>query len=300
MQKTLFIDSTPEIDALWQRVLRPDDIKIDVNMGPVEGEAAVRLLGGYDTCIVDATYLDAAALAACAGLRHIVFLGTGAASYIDVAAAERLAIKVSTIKGYGDCAVAEHAMALVFAAARQLAAMDRKVRAGGWGPLRGMQLGGKTIGLIGLGGVGREMARLASGIGMTALAWNRSPIANPAAPLAPLGAVLARADVLSLHLGLNDETRHFMNRERLETAKPGVVIVNAARAGVIDETALVALLRSGHVAHYATDVFNQEPPAADDPLLALENVTLSAHAGYNTPEAAMTMYRRAIDLAASG
>jgi D-3-phosphoglycerate dehydrogenase / 2-oxoglutarate reductase len=112
--------------------------------------------------------------------------------------------------------------------------------------------------------------------------------------------LLARSDILSLHLALNDETRDFLGRERLGRTKPGVIIVNTARAGVVDETALIDLLKSGHIGHYATDVFGKEPPAPDEPLLGLDNVTLTAHAGYNTPEAAMTMYRRAIDLAAAG
>ncbi|TMJ26130.1 MAG: 3-phosphoglycerate dehydrogenase, partial [Alphaproteobacteria bacterium] len=100
--------------------------------------------------------------------------------------------------------------------------------------------------------------------------------------------------------GLNDATRGFLDRERLAKTKPGVIVVNTARAGVVDEPALIEFLKSGHVGHYATDVFAKEPPAPDEPLLKLDNVTLTAHAGYNTPEAAMTMYRRAIDLAAKG
>ena len=110
--------------------------------------------------------------------------------------------------------------------------------------------------------------------------------------------LLARSDIVSLHLALNDGTRQFLDRARLGKLKPGAILVNTARAGVVDEAALVDLLRSGHIGHYATDVYAQEPPKPDDPLRMLDNVTLTAHAGYNTPEAAMTMYRRAIDLAA--
>ena len=91
-----------------------------------------------------------------------------------------------------------------------------------------------------------------------------------------------------------------LDRAKLGKTKPGVIVVNTARAGVVDEAALIEFLRSGHVGHYATDVFAQEPVPPHEPLLALDNVTLTAHAGYNTPEAAMTMYRRAIDLAAAG
>lgn len=116
----------------------------------------------------------------------------------------------------------------------------------------------------------------------------------------PLEEVLAKSDIISLHLGLNDETRHFINRARLAQMKPGTILVNTARAGVVDEAAVIERLTGGELGHYATDVFMQEPTPPDEPLLKAPNVTLTAHAGYNTPEAAMTMYRRAIDLAAAG
>ena len=298
--KTILIDSTPDIDVVWRRVHQPADIPVAVNMGPVDPGAIPGLLAGYNTVIVDASYFDAATLRACVGLKHIVFLGTGAGSFIDLAAAERMGLKVSTIKGYGDTTVAEHALGLVFAAARNIATMHHQMRGGGWRTMQGIQLKGKILGLIGLGGIGREMARLAKGIGMEVIAWNRTALTDPPVPLVPLDEVLARADVLSLHLGLNDATRNFLDRARLAKARRGVLLVNTARAGVVDEVALLDLLKSGHIGHYATDVYAQEPPRATEPLLVADNVTLTAHAGYNTPEAAMIMYRRAIDLAASG
>jgi D-3-phosphoglycerate dehydrogenase len=111
---------------------------------------------------------------------------------------------------------------------------------------------------------------------------------------------LKQSDIISLHLGLNDQTKGFLDRAKLQKAKKGVIVINTARAGVVDEPALIDLLKSGHVGHYATDVFAKEPVDPNEPLLKLDNVTLTAHAGYNTPEAAMTMYRRAIDLAKAG
>jgi D-3-phosphoglycerate dehydrogenase len=296
MPKTLFIDSTPDVDRVWKRVHRPDDIPIVVNMGPVDEKDVPAKVTGYDTVINDATYFSAPTLEKCSALKHIVFLGTGAASFVDVAAAEKLGIKVSTISGYGDTTVAEHAMGLVFAAARHIATQHGIVRGGGWRPMQGMELRGKTLGVVGLGGIGAEMARIAGGIGMKVIAWNRT--SKPGT--VPLDELLATSDIVSLHLGLNDQTRGFLNRERLGKTRPGVIIVNTARAGVVDEAALLEMLKSGHIGHYATDVFSKEPPASDEPLLAADNVTLTSHAGYNTPEAAMTMYRRAIDLAAKG
>lgn len=300
MPRTLFIDSTPDIDAVWKRVHKPSDIPVTVNMGPANAADIPKLVEGYDTVINDASYFNEDTLKRCKGLKHIVFLGTGAASFVDLAAAAGLGIKVSTISGYGDTTVAEHAIGLVFAAARHIATMHALVKGGGWRPMQGMELRGKTLGVIGLGGIGREMARIATGIGLKVVAWNRSPRPDAPIPMVGIDELLRQSDILSLHLGLNDQTRGFLDRARLRKAKRGVIVVNTARAGVVDGPALIDLLKSGHVGHYATDVFAQEPVAPDEPLLRLDNVTLTAHAGYNTPEAAMTMYRRAIDLAAAG
>jgi D-3-phosphoglycerate dehydrogenase len=300
MPRTLFIDSTPDIDAVWKRVHKPSDIPVTVNMGPAAAADIPKLVEGYDTVINDASYFNEDTLKRCKGLKHIVFLGTGAASFVDLAAAAGLGIKVSTISGYGDTTVAEHAIGLVFAAARHIATMHALVKGGGWRPMQGMELRGKTLGVIGLGGIGREMARIATGIGLKVVAWNRSPRPDAPIPMVGIDELLRQSDILSLHLGLNDQTRGFLDRARLRKAKRGVIVVNTARAGVVDGPALIDLLKSGHVGHYATDVFAQEPVAPDEPLLRLDNVTLTAHAGYNTPEAAMTMYRRAIDLAAAG
>lgn len=300
MSRTLFIDSTPDIDRVWKQVHGPGDIAITVNMDPVDEGDIPAKVAGYDTVINDATYFNEATLKRCSGLKHIVFLGTGAASFVDLAAAQRLGIKVSTIGGYGDTTVAEHAMGLVFAAARHIATMHGIVRSGGWRPMQGMELKGKTLGVVGLGGIGREMARIGQGIGLKVIAFNRSAVSGATVPMVSIDELLERADIVSLHLGLNDGTRGFLDSARLKKTKSGVVIVNTARAGVVDEPALLDLLRSGHIGHYATDVFANEPVPADEPLLKLDNVTLTAHAGYNTPEASMTMYRRAIDLAAAG
>ena len=300
MPRTLFIDSTPDIDRLWARVHQPGDPPVAVNMAPVAKQDIPKLLAGYDTCIIDSTNFNEATLKGCIGLKHIVFLGTGASSYIDLAAAERLGIKVSNIRGYGDTTVAEHAIGLLFAAARHIATMHGTIRDGGWQVMQGIELKGKTLGLVGLGGIGREMARLGTGIGLKVMAYNRSKVSDAPVPMMDIDDLLAQSDVVSLHLGLNDDTRGFLSRSRLEKLKPGAIVINTARAGVVDEVALADLLRSGHIGHYATDVFAQEPPAPDDPLRTLERVTLTAHSGYNTPEAAMTMYRRAIDLVASG
>jgi len=235
-------------------------------------------------------------MAECRALKHIVFLGTGASSYMDVPALNSLGITVHTIKGYGDTAVAEHAIALMFACCRELARMDRAVRAGVWEPLESMQLKGKTLGLIGLGGIGAEVARIAHGIGMEVIAWNRSPRPEAGIPMVALDELLARADVITLHLALTEDTRGLIDAARLARMKPGVILVNTARGALVEEAALVKALRTGHVRHAGLDVFHAEPLQPDHSLARLENVSLTAHAGFRTLEASETLMRRAIDI----
>lgn len=294
--KTIFVDCNNQLDQVFARVHRGDDPPVAVNTAPFQSADLPRLLAGYDICIDDHSYMPTEIMARCAGLKHIVFLGTGASSYMDVPELAKLGITVHTIKGYGDVAVAEHTVALMFAAARGLARMDRATRGGTWEPLEGMQLQGKTLGLIGLGGIGQEVARIARGIGMEVIAWNRTPRADTGVRLADLDTVLAAADVVSLHLSLNDETRGLIDSARIARMKPGVILVNTARGALIDEAALLAALDSGHIRHAGLDVFHAEPLKPDHPLARMDNVTLSSHAAFRTREASETLIRRAIDI----
>jgi D-3-phosphoglycerate dehydrogenase / 2-oxoglutarate reductase len=182
------------------------------------------------------------------------------------------AITVHIIKGYGDTAVAECAIALMWASAKGFTRMDRGMRAGQWLPIEGVQLTGKTLGLVGFGGIAAETARIAPGAGMKVVAWNRSPRADPGVEFLPLERVLANSDVLSLHLLLTDETKGLVSRARVAAMKPGVILVNTARAALVDEEAMIEALRSGHIRHAGLDVFALEPLPADHVLTTLENV----------------------------
>jgi D-3-phosphoglycerate dehydrogenase len=157
-----------------------------------------------------------------------------------------------------------------------------------------VQLLGKTLGVIGLGGIGREVLRMGRGLGMEVIAWNRTP--RPGDPLVPLDELLERSDVISMNLTLGDETRGFLGPAQLARMKPGVIFVNTARAALVDEAAFIAALRSGRIRHAGLDVFHAEPLKPDNPLARLENVTLTAHAAFRTLEASMTLLRRAIDI----
>lgn len=294
--KSIFIDCNHQLEPVWQRVHGADDPPIRVNTAPFKAEDLPRLLDGYDVVLDDHSAMPTPVIAQCKSLKHIVFLGTGAASYMNIAELKELGVTVHTIKGYGDTAVAEHTIALMFDCARDIARMDRTLRAGTWKPLEGMQLRGKTLGIIGLGGIGSETARIAKGIGMKVIAWNRTKRADAPAPLVDLDTLLATADVVSLNLVLNDETRGFLNAERVARMKPGVILVNTARGALVDEEAMLAALRSGHIRQAGLDVYHSEPLKPDHPLARMENVTLSAHAAFRTLEASMTLLRRAIDI----
>ena len=292
--KSLFLDCNDQLAPVWQRVLRADDPPIDVNRKPFARDELPRLLDGYDICIDDHSYMPTELVERCAALKHIVFLGTGPASYMSLADMAARGIKVHIIRNYGDTAVAEHTVALLFAACRDIARMDREVRAGVWTPHEGVQLLGKTLGVIGLGGIGREVLRIGRGLGMEAIAWNRTP--QPGAPLVSLDELLARSDVISMNLTLNDETRGFLGPAQFAAMKPGVIFVNTARAGLVDEAAFIEALRSARIRHAGLDVFHAEPLKPDNPLARMDNVTLTAHAAFRTLEASMTLLRRAIDI----
>jgi D-3-phosphoglycerate dehydrogenase len=294
--KALFLDCNDQLAPVWAKVVRPDDPPIDVNRTDRVGDELPRLLDGYSIALDDHSYMPTELVAQCPALKHIVFLGTGAASYMNIDELKARGIAVHTIKGYGDTAVAEHTIALMFAAARDVARMDRDVRSGVWTPQEGVQLLGKTLGVIGLGGIGAEVARIARGIGMQVIAYNRTPRAEAPCPLVDIDTLLARADVVSMNLALNEATRGFLSKERIARMRPGALLVNTARGALIDEAALIEALAGGHIRHAGLDVFQAEPLKADHALAGMANVTLTAHAAFRTLEASMTLLRRAIDI----
>ena len=292
--KALFLDCNDQLAPVWQKVVQPDDPPIDVNRRPYPLAELPRVLEGYAICIDDHSYLPTDLVERCDALKHVVFLGTGPASYMNLAELAARGIKVHTIRNYGDTAVAEHTIALLFAACRDIARMDREVRGGTWVPHEGVQLLGKTLGVIGLGGIGSEVLRIGRGLGMEVIAWNRSP--RPGMPLVALDDLLQRSDVISMNLTLNDETRGFLGEAEFARMRPGVIFVNTARAALVDEAAFVDALTSGRIRHAGLDVFHVEPLDPHNPLARLDNVTLTAHAAFRTLEASMTLLRRAIDI----
>jgi len=290
----VFVDANDSLAVIFERLAKPEDPNVRIHRDPdITPEQYPAILDGAEIAIVDHTALPTAIAKHCKGLKHVVFLGTGARSYMHPEELAELGIAVHLIKGYGDTAVAECAIALMWASARGLAQMDRDMRAGNWLRDDGMQLTGKTLGLIGFGGIAAEVARIAGGSGLRVIAWNRTQKTYPGVEFVSLSSLLANSHVVSLHLLLNDETRGFLSRERIALMRPGAILVNTARGAVVDETAMIDALKSGHIRHAGLDVFNIEPLPKDHPLTTLPNVTLSAHSAFRTPEASENLIHAA-------
>ena len=290
----VFVDANGSLADIFERQNKAGDPAVHVNRNAdIKSEDMPALLGGAEIVVIDHTSLPTEVAKRCNGLKHVVFLGTGARSYMNPEELSQLGIEVHLIKGYGDTAVAECAIALMWAAARGIAKMDREMRAGNWLREDGMQLTGKTLGLIGFGGIAAEVARIALGSGMKVIAWNRSPKQFAGVEFVSLDTLLAKSDVVSLHLLLNDETRGFLSRERINAMRRGVILVNTARAAMVDEAAMIEALASGHIRHAGLDVFNTEPLPADHPLTKIPTVTLSAHSAFRTPEASENLIHAA-------
>jgi D-3-phosphoglycerate dehydrogenase len=290
----VFVDANDSLAEIFERQRKAGDPDVSVNLDPnIKPDAWPALLGGAEIGVVDHTALPTEVAKQCKGLKHIVFLGTGARSYMNPDELAGLGMTVHLIKGYGDTAVAEAAIALMWASARVIPWMDREMRRGNWLREDAMQLTGKTLGLIGFGGIAAEVARIASGSGMKVIAWNRTPKTAPNVEFVSLEKLLADSHVVSIHLLLNDETRGFLSRDRIAAMRKGAILVNTARGAIVDETAMIDALKTGHIRHAGLDVFNIEPLPADHPLTKISNVTLSAHSAFRTPEASENLIRAA-------
>jgi len=223
------------------------------------------------------------------GLRCVARVGAGTDN-IDVEAATALGVPVFYAPDAFTAATAEHALALLLAVARRLVPLEAAVRAGDWaarsGP-PGLDLAGRRLGIVGLGRIGRRFGQLALALGMDVVAWSRSA-RDSRFPQAELGTLLRGSDVVSLHLSLNAETRGFLSAERIAAMKPGAILINVARGAVLDEAALAAAIRSGHLRGAGLDVLAEEPPPPDHPLLGLPGVLITPHSAVLTEGAYRT------------
>ncbi|MCI1225082.1 D-2-hydroxyacid dehydrogenase family protein [Bifidobacterium sp.] len=224
------------------------------------------------------------------------FGGTGVASYINLIATRERGIRVCNVVHYGDGAVAEHAVALMMELARHVGRMDAAMHVGGWHGEDGVSLEDKTIGLVGFGGIGQRMARIARGFGMQLLVWNSHLDVQAvrdleATPVNDLGELFERSDIVSLHLPLLPDTAGLIASEQLNRLRPGTLFVNTARAEVIQPGALTSRLQRGDISA-GLDVFDTEPLADDDPLRTLPNVVLTPHVAWRAEAAYASLTRQ--------
>ena len=218
---------------------------------------------------------------------------------IDLDAAKKLGITVCNQPGRTAPVVAEHAFGLMFAIAKRAAFFTESMRAGRWARMDHIYLGGKTLGIIGTGNIGAEMARLGSAIGMNVIAWTYHPSPERAEELGvefvSLDELLRTSDVVSIHAKLTDDSRGLIGKSQFELMKPNTLLVNVARGPIVDTNALVDALNSGHLGGAAIDVFDQEPIPPDHPLLGCKQVVLTPHCADMTPEGVDLLNEGAVD-----
>ena len=300
---TILLVPAAEADIAIARDMAPDGFELVIaDPGAAAFEAALPraayLIGLGDARVDDGFYRRAP------GLRLLQLLSAGY-DRCDIEAARRAGVPVSNNGGANAVAVAEHTMLLMLAVSRRLVWQHRQVAAGRW---RGndiddrpvFELEGKTLGIIGLGTIGRKVARMARAFGMVVQYYDVTRLDEAAedaigARFRLFNEVLARSDIVSLHVPLLASTRHMIGADQLRLMKPSAILINTCRGPVVDEAALHAALTDGSLFAAGLDVFEQEPPAPDNPLFALENVILTAHLAGPTWENRFKRFRNAFD-----
>lgn len=245
-------------------------------------DACAPYLADAEVVIPEHVLVDDAFLAQAPRLRFVQ-VGAGYDN-VDLAACTRRGVQVCNAAGLNADAVAEHVLALLLCHYKNICRLDRFMHAGGTSPLpdyRGGELAGRTLGLVGLGHIGRAVAVRAQAFGLRVLGWSYRPIEIPGGESVSLSQLFAESDIVSLHVPLKANTRHLIDDAALAQMKPGALLINTARGGLIDEAALVRALQRGTISGACLDVFAEEPLPAESPLRQLDNVILTPHtAGY--------------------
>ncbi len=270
------LSASDQIEVTFNTKLTPDELKA--------------VIGGYDALVVrSATKVRAEILEAAGNLKVIGRAGAGVDN-IDVKKATEKGVVVMNTPGGNTVSTAEHAFSLMMSLARNIPQADRSVKDGTWSPKKymGVELRGKTLGIIGLGNIGREVAQRAVAFKMRVLGYDpfisREMADHLGIELSGLDKIWAESDFITVHTPLNDSTRHLINAETLARCKDGVRLINCARGGIYDEQAVLAALESGKVAGVALDVYEKEPPE-NNPLVKHEKVVSTPHLGASTTEA---------------
>jgi D-3-phosphoglycerate dehydrogenase len=278
------------VSPLCSDILARSGLTVEALAGMPPRELKKRLAGAVGLVVRSETKVTEDLLSAGDSLRVVGRAGTGVDN-IDVAAATRRGVVVMNAPGENTIAAAEHTLSLMLSLARNIPAADRSMKSGNWDRAKflGVELLGKTLGVVGLGKVGREVASRARAFGMEILAYDpflpEEISARLGFSLVSLSDLLARSDFVTFHVPLNAQTRHLVGAAELERCKPGVRMINCARGGILDEEALRKALGEGRVAGAALDVFEKEPPGAGHPLLGMDAVVATPHLGASTFEA---------------
>ncbi|MEI8200855.1 MAG: phosphoglycerate dehydrogenase [Eubacteriales bacterium] len=258
---------------------------------PLTEDELIPLLQDCDGYLAGLDYVTEKVLASCSKLKAISRYGVGY-DRVDLQAAKARGIIVTNTPGVNAAAVAELAMTLVLSLARHVPMLDRKTRQGEWVRSTGIELGGKVMGVMGLGAIGKNVAKYAQGFGMSVMAYdpymNMEYAAANNIRVAAFDEVVKESDVISLHLPLTPDTKHVMNEAVIAQMKPTAILVNTSRGGIIDEIAAYEALKAGRLGGLGIDVFEKEPPT-DSPLFTLDNVVVTPHTAAHTREATENM-----------
>jgi len=267
------------------------DLVFNPKEKPLSEDELIPLLAGCEGYIAGLDFITRKVIENAPRLKVISRYGVGV-DRVDLEAAREKGVTVCNTPGVNANGVADLAFALLLSIARKVPLLDRKTKEGEWLRSTGFELYGKTIGILGLGAVGKAVARRAAGFSMKIMAYD--PFLNKEYTLAngiiaaSFDEVIREADFISLHLPLMDETRNIINEEKMKSMKRGAVIINTARGGLIDEGAAYGLLKSGHLGGLGLDAFESEPPGSS-PLFTLDNVVVTPHTGAHTTEATAAM-----------
>jgi phosphoglycerate dehydrogenase-like enzyme len=279
------LDGRAAVDLFRDTLKREDELV--ARLGPYEILVPIR----------ERTRFTASLLARLPNLRLLALTGRNS-GHVDVAAATAAGVLVAETEGSGPAAI-EHSIALLMAAVRRIPQEDRAMREGRWQTGFGLELAGKTLGILGLGRIGGRVAAFGRFMGMRVVAWGPTLTEERAGAAGverlELDKVFAESDVVSIHLRLSDKTRGVVGARQLAAMKPSAYLVNSARGPLVDEAALVRALRERRIAGAALDVFDEEPLPAGHPLLALDNAVLAPHTGYVTREAYRAWFGKIVE-----
>lgn len=258
---------------------------------PLTEEELIPLLKDCDGYFAGVDYITEKVIKECNNLKVISRYGVGV-DRVDLLAAKQKGILVTNTPGANSVAVAELAMGLILNVARNISVLDKKTRGGEWVHSSGIELGGKTMGILGLGAIGKNLAKYAQGFSMKVMAYDpymdEEYAKDNNIKVAAFDQVISNSDVISLHLPLNEETWHLINEVTINRMKKEAILVNAARGGIIDEDAAYEALKEGRLGGLGLDAFEMEPPKAS-PLFELDNVVITPHTGAHTKEAIENM-----------